>query len=94
LKEAIMDAPPPVFLDWAFWSKDSTSVRDLLVSLAAVIGLPLLIWREITGHRTVDIAAKRHEKQTEADRERRITDTVGHSPTLISCGGWDQGGES
>jgi geranylgeranyl pyrophosphate synthase len=21
-------------------------------------------------------------------------DTVGHSPTLISCGGWDQGGES
>jgi uncharacterized protein YjbI with pentapeptide repeats len=78
-----MDSPPPDLLSWAFWFKDSTSVRDLLVSLAAVIGLPLLIWREITGHRTVDIAAKRHEKQTEADRERRITDSFTKAVELL-----------
>jgi hypothetical protein len=102
LKEAIVDAPPPDFLDflfwfeeamagsstpdfldWAFWSKDSTSVRDLLVSLAAIIGLPLLIWREITGHRTVDIAAKRHAEQTEADRERRVTDNFTKAVELL-----------
>ena len=82
-EEAMTDTSTPDFLDWAFWSKDSTSVRDLLVSLAAVIGLPLLIWREITGHRTVDIAAKRHEKQTEADRERRITDSFTKAVELL-----------
>jgi uncharacterized protein YjbI with pentapeptide repeats len=82
-EEAMTGSSTPDFLDWAFWFKDSTSVRDLLVSLAAVIGLPLLIWREITGHRTVDIAAKRHEKQTEADREGRITDSFTKAVELL-----------
>jgi hypothetical protein len=59
---------------WLFWSENRDNVRDLGVTLAAVIGLPLLIWRERTGHRTANIAAERHEKQTDADRERRITD--------------------
>jgi hypothetical protein len=83
LKEAMMDSSPPDFLDWAFWVKDSASMRDLLVSLGAVIGLPLLIWREITGHRTANIAAERHEKQTEADRERRITDNFTKAVELL-----------
>ncbi|QQP88164.1 pentapeptide repeat-containing protein [Skermanella sp. TT6] len=78
-----MDSPPPDLLSWAFWFKDSASVRDLLVSLGAVIGLPLLIWREITGHRTANIAAERHLKQMEADRERRITDSFTKAVELL-----------
>jgi hypothetical protein len=83
LKEDLMNSPPPDFLDWAFWIKDSASVRDLLVSLGAVIGLPLLIWRERTGHRTANTAAERHKKQTEADRERRITDSFTKAVELL-----------
>jgi hypothetical protein len=83
LKEDLMNSPPPDFLDWAFWIKDSASVRDLLVSLGAVIGLPLLFWREITGHRTANIAAERHEKQTEADQNRRITDSFAKAVELL-----------
>src|SRR3954470_12198696 len=78
-----MNSPPPDLLSWAFWFKDSASVRDLLVSLGAVIGLPLLIWREITGHRTANIAAERHQKQTDADRERRITDSFTKAVELL-----------
>jgi hypothetical protein len=62
--------PPPDLWSWAFWFKDSASVRDLLVALAAPVafltaGAALLqTW----------IAARRHVAQTKADRERRITD--------------------
>jgi uncharacterized protein YjbI with pentapeptide repeats len=69
---------------WLFWSENRDNVRDLGVTLAAVIGLPLLIWRERTGHRTANIAAERHEKQTEADRERRITDSFTKAVELLS----------
>lgn len=68
---------------WLFWSENRDNVRDLGLFLAAVIGLPLLIWREITGHRTANIAAERHEKQTEADRERRITDSFTKAVELL-----------
>jgi hypothetical protein len=68
---------------WLFWSENRDNVRDLGLFLGAVIGLPLLIWRERTGHRTANIAAERHEKQTEADRERRITDSFTKAVELL-----------
>src|SRR4051812_11682912 len=68
---------------WHFWSDNRDSARDLGLTLAAVIGLPLLIWREITGHRTANIAAERHRKQTDADRERRITDSFTKAVELL-----------
>src|SRR4051795_10630245 len=82
-EEAMTGSSTPDFLDWDFWFKDSASVRDLLVSLGAVIGLPLLIWRERTGHRTANTAAERHKKQTEADRDRRITDSFTKAVELL-----------
>jgi uncharacterized protein YjbI with pentapeptide repeats len=85
-----MESPPPDFLSWTFWIKDSTSVRDLLISFVALITLPLLIWREVTGHRTAksavrqaNTAAERHEMQTHADRERRITDSFTKAVELL-----------
>jgi hypothetical protein len=76
-----MNSPPPDFLDWAFWIKDSASVRDLLISIVAVIGIPFLIWRDFSTHRIAkaavrqaDTAAERHGMQTQADQDRRITD--------------------
>src|SRR4051794_8791217 len=68
---------------WWFWSENRDALRDLGLTLTAVIGLPLLIWRERTGHRTANIAAERHEKQTEADRERRITDSFTKAVELL-----------
>src|SRR4051812_34454325 len=102
-----MNSPPPDFLDWAFWIKNSASVRDLLVSLVAVIGIPFLIWREFSTHctakaalsqskaaaeqvkiatRQAEIAAGRHEQQTKADRDRRITDSFAKAVELLGSG--------
>jgi uncharacterized protein YjbI with pentapeptide repeats len=103
-EEAMRESSTPDFLDWAFWFKDSASVRDLLVSLVAVIGIPFLIWREFSTHRTAkaafnqsqasaeqvkiaarqaEIASLRHEKQTQSDRERRITDSFAKAVELL-----------
>jgi hypothetical protein len=72
------------------WFKDSASIRDLLVSIAAIGGVPFLIWREWNTHRTASasihqarIAEERHQKQTEADRDRRITDVFGKAVELL-----------
>jgi uncharacterized protein YjbI with pentapeptide repeats len=68
---------------WWFWSENRDGLRDLGLTLVAVIGLPLLIWRERTGHRSANIAAERHEKQTQADRDRRITDSFTKAVELL-----------
>src|SRR4051812_5283241 len=77
-----MNSPPPDFLNWAFWIKDSASMRDLLISIVAIIGIPFLIWRDFSTHRIAkaavqqaDTAAERHGMQTQADQDRRITDS-------------------
>ena len=49
---------------WPVGSVNREGLRDLGLTLVAVIGLPLLIWRERTEHRATNIAAERHEKQT------------------------------
>jgi uncharacterized protein YjbI with pentapeptide repeats len=71
----------PEFRDPKVWLKDSSSIRDLLVSIAAIGGVPFLIWREWNTHRATtaalhqaEIADERHRRQTEADRARWITD--------------------
>jgi Pentapeptide repeats (8 copies) len=66
-----MDSPPPDLLNWAFWFKDSASVRDLLVALAA----PGAVITAAAALRQASIASKRHVEQTNADRERRISDS-------------------
>ena len=78
--------------DWfrEFFLKDSATVRDLLVSIAAIGGIPFLIWREWNTHRTAsaaqhqaEIAEQRHQKQTEADQERRVTDVFSKAVELL-----------
>jgi hypothetical protein len=80
----------PELRDPKVWFKDSASIRDLLVSIAAIGGIPFLIWREWNTHRIAsaarrqaEIAEQRHQKQTEADAERRITDVFGKAVELL-----------
>jgi Pentapeptide repeats (8 copies) len=82
------EVPSPDWLSWAFWAKDPASIRDLVITIAALIGIPFVIWREWLHHRQTKAALHqaeiarqqaataqlRHEAQVEADRERRITD--------------------
>jgi uncharacterized protein YjbI with pentapeptide repeats len=75
-------APPPEWWTWAFWDQSPETIRDLALTVAAVVGLPLLIWRTVSAHRLskaalqqAETASQRHQAQDEADRERRITDS-------------------
>jgi hypothetical protein len=75
---------------WAFWSEDSGNVRDLILIIAGIAGVPFVIWREVSTDRAAraaarqaDIAFERHTKQTEADRERRITDSFTKAIELL-----------
>jgi uncharacterized protein YjbI with pentapeptide repeats len=75
---------------WAFWSEDSGNIRDLILIIAGIAGVPFVIWREVSTDRAAraaarqaEIAADRHVKQTEADRERRITDSFTKAVELL-----------
>lgn len=61
--------------DWltlAFWTKDSTSVRDLILVLGSIVGGGLLIWRTIN-HDHQTRAAKSQARTAE---QGRITDRI------------------
>jgi hypothetical protein len=72
-----------------FWAKDSESLSRLALIVAGVIGIPLLYSRTRSVNRSAraaleqakvaaaqaKTAAKRHDEQTRADRERRITES-------------------
>jgi hypothetical protein len=73
--------PSPDWLSWAVWAQNPATIRDLVITIAALVGIPFVIWREWLHHRQTRavlqqtaIAQRRHEAQVEADRERRITD--------------------
>jgi uncharacterized protein YjbI with pentapeptide repeats len=75
---------------WSFWSENRESVRDLMLIIVATVGVPFVIWREYSTHRAAkaaerqaETAAKRHRKQTKADRERRITDSFTKAVELL-----------
>jgi hypothetical protein len=80
LKEDLMNSPPPDLLSWAFWFKDSASVRDLLLALVA----PVAFITAGAALRQASIAGKRHTEQTNADRERRITDSFIKAVELLN----------
>lgn len=67
---------------WSFWSDN----RDTLNSLFLALGGLVLIWREAIAHRQANTAADRHQSQTEADRERRITDSFTKAVELLGNG--------
>jgi uncharacterized protein YjbI with pentapeptide repeats len=77
--------------EWTFWSKDNReTIRDLALIIAAIAGVPFVIWREYSTHRAAkaaerqaETAAERHLRQTEADRERRITDSFTKAVELL-----------
>jgi uncharacterized protein YjbI with pentapeptide repeats len=75
-------ASPTDWLTWAFWAENYEVVRDIVVVIGAVLGSGLLLWRTIATHRLskaalqqADTASRRHERQTEADTQRRITES-------------------
>jgi uncharacterized protein YjbI with pentapeptide repeats len=64
---------------WLFLSENSAIVRDLLVGLTALVAF-------ITARAAISQAStarNRHDKQTEADRERRITDSFTKAVELL-----------
>lgn len=68
-------------LGW-FLSGNSEVIRDIALTLAAIIGFPLVFWRTLATHRQskaalqqADTASERHRQQTDADRQQRITET-------------------
>jgi hypothetical protein len=85
-----MDQPEWWTWIWNWWTQNSEGVRDLVLTVGAVVGFFLLMWRNWNVHRQAGaaleqsnaaleqakIAERRHESQVEADRERRITDSV------------------
>jgi len=74
-----MDSPPPDLLSWDFWVQNSATVRDLLLALAA----PVAFFTAGAALRQVSIARERHDEQTNADRERRITDSFTKAIELL-----------
>jgi hypothetical protein len=64
---------------WLFLSENSAIVRDLLLALAA----PVAFITAGAALRQASIAGKRHLEQTNADRERRITDSFTKAVELL-----------
>jgi hypothetical protein len=64
---------------WLFWSENRDNVRDLLFALAA----PVALITAGAALRQASIAGKRHVEQTNADRERRITDSFTKAVELL-----------
>jgi Pentapeptide repeats (8 copies) len=81
---------------WWFITGHSEAIRDIALTLAAIIGAPLVIWRTWAAHQQskaalqqsraalaqaktallqANTASQRHEHQTDADRQRRITES-------------------
>src|SRR5512134_717237 len=89
--------PPPDCFSWDFWAKDSQSLNHLALIIAGVIGIPLLAIRTFAANRSAraaleqakaaavqaKTAAERHDEQTRADRERRITESFAKAVELL-----------
>jgi uncharacterized protein YjbI with pentapeptide repeats len=68
---------------WIFWSDNRESLSSLILVIGSIVGVIFLIWREFTAHRQANTAEKRHTAQTEADKERRITDNFTKAIELL-----------
>jgi hypothetical protein len=75
-------SPDWLTLAWQFWTANSQSLYRLFLSVAGIFTAALLAWRAWATDRQAraalkqaDVALRRHEEQTQADRERRITET-------------------
>lgn len=64
---------------WLFWSENRDNVRDLLLAFAA----PVAVITAGAAFTQAWIAGKRHAEQTNADRERRITDSFTKAAELL-----------
>ena len=62
----------PAWYEWAFWAKDSGSLRDLALISAALVGAPLLVWR--TWAVAKGAAASRSQARTAV--EAHLTDRL------------------
>src|SRR5512134_177997 len=63
-----MACPPPDWLSWAMLS----CVRQDVAPIATFVGAAIVAWAALAQART---ARRRHEEQTKADRDRRITES-------------------
>ena len=65
----------PEWLKIEFWTRDPGSIRDFFVIVGGIAGFLLLWWRTWNVHRQTETQMDRHQSQTAADWERRITDS-------------------
>ena len=64
-------APNPAWYEWAFWARDSESLRNLSLVIAAVFALPLLWWRTLAANRS----AKAADAQAQTNAGRHLAET-------------------
>jgi hypothetical protein len=60
---------------WFWWVSNRQDIVPLATLLGGLVGLCLLYIRTSAADRTAKTAADRHAEQTQADRERRITES-------------------
>jgi hypothetical protein len=73
--------PSPDWLTLPFWTKDSASVRDLVLVLGSVVGGALLIWRTMN----YDRQAKAAKSQAVTAEQGRITDRINKAVENLSA---------
>lgn len=66
----VMACPPPI-IDWSSWATWSC-LREDIAPILTFVGAAIVAWAALAQART---ARRRHEEQTKADLERRITET-------------------
>lgn len=77
----MVTTPHPDWLTLLFWTKDSASVRDLVLVLGSIIGGALLVWRTIN----YDRQAKAAKSQAVTAEQGRITDRINKAVENLSA---------
>ena len=99
--------PSPDWLSWGFWAQNSAAFRNFLITIAALVGIPFVVWREWLHHRQTTPALQQagiarqqaataqlcYEAQVEADRERRITNNFTRAVELLGSDKLETGWE-
>jgi hypothetical protein len=72
----------PEWLSWLFWAQNHESIRDLVITIAALVGIPFVIWREWLHHRQTKAALQQTEaalQQAEIAQRQAVTAQLRHN---------------
>ena len=82
--------PSSDWLSWGFWANTTEGLNHLALIVGGTIGIVLLAIRTFAANKSAKAAdaqarttAQRHDEQTKADRERRITESFAKAVELL-----------